>query len=81
MEIKILGPGCPNCITLEKLVRNVVAELDIEADIIKVTDILEIMSLGIISTPGLIINDKIVLKGRLPSVDEVKTIVSTHSLG
>ncbi|MCD4680236.1 MAG: thioredoxin family protein [Bacteroidales bacterium] len=81
MEIKILGPGCPNCITLEKLVRNVVAELDIKADIIKVTDILEIMSLGIISTPGLIINDKIVLKGRLPSVDEVKTIISANSLG
>lgn len=79
MEIKILGPGCPNCITLEKLVRNVVAELDIKADIIKVTDILEIMSLGIISTPGLIINDKIVLKGRLPSVDEVKKIINQYN--
>ena len=71
MEIKILGPGCPNCITLEKLVRNAVTELDIKANIIKVTDILEIMSLAIISTPGLIIDDKIVLKFKAMAAEQV----------
>ena len=76
MEIKILGPGCPNCHTLEKLVRNAVTELDITADIIKVTDILDIMSHGIMSTPGLIINGEIALKGRLPAAEEVKKIIN-----
>ncbi len=78
MEIKILGPGCPNCNTLEKMVRSAVAELEVTADITKVTDILEIMSHGIMSTPGLIINGEIVIKGRLPLAAEVKKIINTH---
>jgi len=76
MEIKILGPGCPNCNTLERMVRDAVAELDVAADIVKVTDILDIMSHGIMSTPGLIVNGEIAVKGRLPSKDEVKKIIN-----
>jgi small redox-active disulfide protein 2 len=75
MEIKILGTGCPRCKTLEKLVINAVAELDIAADVSKVEDIVKIMSYGIMHTPGLVINGKVVLSGRLPSSDEVKEII------
>ena len=75
MEIKILGTGCPNCITLEKLVRNAVAELDVAADIVKVTDIMKIMTFGILHTPGLVINDKVVFSGRVPSMNEIRDIL------
>ncbi len=71
MEIKILGPGCPNCKTLEKLTRGVVAEKGILANITKVEDIMDIMNYGVMSTPALIIDDKIVVKGRIPSAEEI----------
>lgn len=71
MEIKILGPGCPNCKTLEKLTRSVVAEKGITANIIKVEDIMDIMNHGIMSTPALIIDGKIAVKGRVPSATEI----------
>lgn len=71
MEIKILGPGCPNCKTLEKLTRKVVAEKGITANIIKVDDIMDIMNHGVMSTPALIIDGKIVVKGRIPSANEI----------
>ena len=76
MEIKILGTGCPKCKSLEKLTRNVVSELDIKANISKVEDIVEIMSYGILTTPALVINEKIVLKGYLPSEKEIKQILT-----
>jgi len=75
MEIKILGTGCPRCQTLEKRVINAVAELDIAADVSKVEDIMKIMGYGIMHTPGLVINGKVVLSGRLPSSDEVKELI------
>lgn len=71
MEIKILGPGCPNCKILEKLTRKVVAEKGITANIIKVDDIMDIMNHGVMSTPALIIDGKIVVKGRIPSANEI----------
>ena len=71
MEIKILGPGCPNCKTLEKLTRGVVEEKGILANITKVEDIMDIMNYGVMSTPALIIDDKIVVKGRIPSAEEI----------
>ncbi len=76
MEIKILGTGCPKCKSLEKLTRDVVSELDIKANISKVEDIVEIMSYGILTTPALVINEKIVLKGYLPSEKEIKQILT-----
>jgi small redox-active disulfide protein 2 len=75
MEIKILGTGCPRCKTLEKTVINALTEMDIAADVSKVEDIVKIMSYGIMHTPGLVINGKVVLSGRLPSADEVKEII------
>jgi small redox-active disulfide protein 2 len=75
MEIKVLGPGCSRCKALEKAVLNACAELDLEADISKEEDIMKIMQYGIMHTPGLIVNDKVVLSGRVPSVNELKEIL------
>ena len=72
MEIKILGTGCPKCKALEKITREVVAETGIEANISKVEDIMQIMNYGVVSTPALVIDEKVVLKGRVPSVKEIK---------
>lgn len=72
IEVQVLGTGCPKCKNLEKLVREVVEETQIEAEISKVEDIVQIMNYGIISTPGLVINSKVVFSGRVPSRDEVK---------
>jgi len=76
MEIKILGPGCPKCKTLEKLTREVVEQNGIEATVTKVEDIVEIMNYGIMTTPALVVDDKVVLKGRVPSIDELKEILT-----
>jgi small redox-active disulfide protein 2 len=67
LNIKILGSGCTNCKNLEKLCREVVTENNLEADIEKVTDIKEIVSYGILSTPGLVVNGKILSSGKLPT--------------
>lgn len=75
MEIKILGTGCPKCKTLEKVTREAVAEAGIDATVEKVEDIVKIMAYNIIQTPALVINEKIVLKGQVPSVKQVKEIL------
>jgi len=76
MEIKILGPGCPKCKTLEKLTREVVEQNGIEATVTKVEDIVAIMNYGVMATPALVVDDKVVLKGRVPSSDELKKILT-----
>jgi len=76
MEIKILGPGCPKCKTLEKLTREVVEEYGIDATVTKVEDIVAIMNYGVLTTPALVIDEKVVLKGRVPSPDELKSILT-----
>lgn len=77
MEIKVLGTGCPKCKTLEKNTHDAVVELGLDATISKVEDIVEIMSYGIMSTPALVIDEKVVMKGRVPSTEEIKNILST----
>jgi len=72
LEIKVLGPGCANCKRLEQLVRQVVENMGIEANIVKVTDFNEIVNLGVLQTPGLIIEDNVVSSGRVPSLGEVE---------
>ncbi len=67
LNIKILGPGCANCTNLEKLCHEVVAENSIDAQIEKVTDYKDIMSYGIMSTPGLAVNGKVIHSGKLPT--------------
>lgn len=78
MEIKILGPGCPNCKTLEKSVINTLAEMNIEASVEKVDDIVKIMNYGIMRTPGLVIDGKVVVSGRIPSAQELKEIFEKY---
>lgn len=76
MEIKILGSGCTKCKTLEKLTREAVEEKGINATITKVEDIVEIMKYGIMTTPALVIDEKVVIKGRVPSIDEIKQVLN-----
>ena len=76
MEIKILGTGCPNCKTMEKIVRNVVAENNIDAKIIMVQDIMDIMAYNIMTTPALVINEEVKVKGRVPKPNEILNLLN-----
>lgn len=76
MEIKILGTGCPKCKTLEKLTREVVENNNIDATITKVEDIVEIMKYNVMSTPALVVDGKILFKGRVPSTNEIKELLT-----
>jgi len=78
MEIKVLGTGCSKCKTLEKLTRDAVAESGISAEIEKVEDIYKIMSYGVMSTPALVVNQKVVVSGRIPSLAEIKELLSRN---
>ncbi len=71
LNIKVLGPGCANCKRLEQITRREVENLGLEANIEKVTDYGQIMTLGVMSTPGLVINERVVSYGRIPSNQEV----------
>ncbi len=76
MNIKVLGTGCPKCKALEKAVINSLSELHIQADVSKVEDIMEIMQFGVMRTPALVINEKVVLSGRLPNDKELKSLLT-----
>jgi small redox-active disulfide protein 2 len=74
MDIKILGSGCAKCAGLEAAARDAVAALGLDADFDKVTDPAEIASWGVMATPALVIDDDVVLSGRVPSTDDVKAL-------
>lgn len=71
LTIKVLGSGCANCKKLEAITHKVVENLGLQAEIIKVTDYAEIMKFPILSTPGLVVNEKLVSAGRIPSETEI----------
>jgi len=75
MEIKILGTGCSKCKTLEKLTREVIEKNKITASVTKVEDIIEIMKYGVMSTPALVVDGEVVIKGRIPSAEEIKQVL------
>jgi len=75
MIVKVLGTGCANCKKLEDLAAKAVADLGMDAEIVKVTDIGEIMAYGVMSTPALVVDEQLRLAGRVPSYDEVVTIL------
>ena len=71
LNIKILGSGCANCKRLEQMARKAVETLGLEAEVEKVTDFNEIIKYPILSTPGLVINEKLMASGRIPSDTEI----------
>jgi small redox-active disulfide protein 2 len=77
MNIKILGPGCARCQQLERTTREVVKELGVDAQIEDIRDMNKIMSYPILTTPGLVINEKLVLSGRVPTKAEVTNLISS----
>ncbi len=77
MDIKILGPGCPKCHTLEKNAREAVKELNLDAKVSKVTDINEIASYGVFITPGLVVDGEVKLAGKVASKSEIKKILTS----
>jgi small redox-active disulfide protein 2 len=76
MDIKVLGPGCRNCDLLEKRTREALAELGVEAEIGKVTDPVAIVGYGVMSTPGLVVDEKVVVAGKVPTVRHLTTLLS-----
>lgn len=75
MTIKVLGPGCMNCKTLERRTLEVLAELQLKADVEKVEDFDAIVGYGIMRTPGLVIDEKVVWQGGVPSVGKIKELI------
>jgi small redox-active disulfide protein 2 len=76
MHVKILGPGCKNCHTLEERTREALAELGMEATVESVTDYAEIAAAGVMRTPGLVVDDELVLSGKVPKVKELTELFS-----
>ncbi len=76
MIIKILGTGCPNCKRMKRLTQDVLQEMKVDAQVVEVTDIPSIMSYGVTSTPGLVIDEKLIGYGGVPSRMQLKQIIS-----
>ncbi|WP_088282132.1 thioredoxin family protein [Kineosporia sp. A_224] len=68
MIVKVLGPGCANCVTLEKRTRQALADLGLDVSVEKVTDYAQIAAYGVMTTPGLVVDEQVVLQGRVPTV-------------
>jgi small redox-active disulfide protein 2 len=75
MHIKVLGPGCAKCVALEKIVKEVVSTLQLDITVEEVRDMRKIMQYPILMTPGLVINDKVVLSGKVPTRAEVEQLI------
>lgn len=78
MNIKILGPGCANCVNLEKATRQAVNELGLDATFEKVTDHADIAAYGIMRTPGLVVDEQVLLSGRVPTTRQVKDLLAAR---
>ena len=72
MEVKVLGPGCAKCKSTYAVVEKVIKETNLDATLTKVDDIVEMMSYNILSTPAVVVNGEVKIKGHVPSENEVK---------
>lgn len=79
MNIKILGPGCPNCQKLEANTKQALEELKMEAIVEKISEIQDIMSYGIMSTPALVVDDTVLVAGMVPDVKQIKEALENHN--
>ena len=77
MTIKVLGPGCMNCKTLERRTLEVLAEMNFKAEVHKVEDLDSIVAYGIMRTPGLVIDEKVVWQGGVPARDKIKELIES----
>jgi len=77
MLIKILGPGCANCANLERAARRAAADLGIDAQFEKVTDYPAIVGYGVMATPGLVVDEQLVLSGRVPTAAQLRELLAT----
>lgn len=75
MEVKVLGPGCAKCKTTYNVVEKVIKENNLDVTLTKVDDIMEMMSYNILSTPAIVVNGKVKIKGRVPSENEIKELL------
>jgi small redox-active disulfide protein 2 len=76
MDIKVLGTGCPKCKALEKAANDAVTAAGVDATVSKVEDIMQIMQFGVMTTPALVVDGKVVVKGRVPDIDEIKNFIT-----
>jgi small redox-active disulfide protein 2 len=76
MEIKVLGTGCSKCKALEKAANDAVSAAGVNATVSKVEDIMQIMQFGVMTTPALVVDGKVVVKGRVASVEEIKSFIT-----
>lgn len=81
MIIKVLGPGCMNCKTLERRTQEAVQELHVDAAVEKVENLDAIVSYGILRTPGLVVDEKVVWQGSVPTVERIKEILLSVQKG
>ncbi len=77
LSIKVLGSGCVNCHKVEELAKQAVSQLGIEAKVEMVTDMQTIMGYGVMSTPGIVINEKVVSTGRVPALSQITTMITS----
>lgn len=78
MHVKILGPGCKNCADLEARTRAALGDLGVDAEITKVTDVVEIARYGVMRTPGLVVDEQVLASGRVPSPTQVRELLAAH---
>lgn len=74
MKIEIIGPGCARCVSTEKNVKEAIKQIDIQADVVKITDVAEFAKRGVLFTPAVIVDGQVVVSGKIPTVEELKKI-------